>query len=196
EGLALFVVIKAHKERRSRVKPAGKRVRRGGKLQVQDALVLRSVRVALLHHVVAPSKVAVELAARAGGACDDQATVPVLRQPQQEARLAFRVGGNARLDLQAGYHFRDRSRRSRRNDRAVGLRREGKRRKPGDRVVSGRCSWILRCQVRAYEARNVRKVISECCFNVFTVESCMRGKRNDKQRGGAADSLKHWSPPC
>ena len=196
ERLALFVVIKAHKERRSRVKSAGKRVRRGGELQVQDAFVLRSVRVALLHDVITPGEVAVELAARAGGACDDQATVPVVWQPQQEARLAFRVGGNARLDLESGYHFRDRRRRSRRNDRAVGLRREGKRRKPGDRVV-GRCrSRILRRQVRAYGTRNVRKVTSERCFDVFTVESCVRGKRNNKQqRGSAADSQKHGLPP-
>jgi len=64
-----------------------------------------SVRVALLHHVVAPSKVAVEFAAGTGGACDDQPTVPVVRQPQQEARLAFRVGGNARLDLEPGTIF-------------------------------------------------------------------------------------------
>ena len=48
-------------------------------LQVQHTLVLRRIGVALLHDVVAPREIAVELAARSRRARDHQAPVPVVR---------------------------------------------------------------------------------------------------------------------
>ena len=81
------------------------RVGRRGELKVEHALVLRRVGIALLHDVVAPREIAVELAARAGCAGNDQSAVPVVGQPQQEARLAGRIRCDARLDLQPGHDF-------------------------------------------------------------------------------------------
>src|SRR5437773_5658399 len=93
---------------RSRVEPAPKRVRGGGELQVEHALVLRGVGVALLYHVIAPGEIAVELAARARCARDHQPAVPLVRKPQEKSRLAGRVRRDARVELQAGHRFGDR----------------------------------------------------------------------------------------
>src|SRR5205809_7830550 len=60
ERLARIVVIEMRVQGRSRVEPAPKRVRGGGELQVEHALVLRGVGVALLYHVIAPGEIAVE----------------------------------------------------------------------------------------------------------------------------------------
>ncbi len=165
ERLGRVVVEEVDPDARCRVQPAGQRVVGRGRRrpdvgdgQVEDALVLRGVGVALLDDVVAPREVAVVLAARAGRAGDDELAVPVVRQAEQEAGLAGRVVGEATRDLEAGHGLRDRRavRRARRDDGSVGLRREGPRRQTGDRVVRRGGRRVVGRQVGAGDARDVR----------------------------------------
>ena len=139
-----------------------RRIRRGDK-EVQDSLVLRRVRVALLDHVVAPGEVAVELAARPRSARDDQPSVPVIWQPQQEARLARQIAGHAGRDLQPGNELGANRRAIRgigRDDAAIRLGREGEG-WPPDRVVLGRSRRVPRRQVSALDAGQVRESIAQ-----------------------------------
>ncbi len=159
ELLVGAVVVEVDEHRRHRVEPARERIGRRGQLQVEHALVLRRVRVALLQDVVAPREVAVELAARARRAGDDEAPVPVLGQAQEEARLAGRVGGDASIDLQAGHDLGDRVAlaHTRRDRRAIGLRRERERRQAGDRIIGRRRGGVGGGEVGTVDAGRVGK---------------------------------------
>ena len=163
EGLAGAVVVEVDVDARGRVEAAGERVGGGGEREVEHALVLRGVGVALLHDVVAPGEVAVELAAGPGGAGHHQAAVPVVGQPQQEPALAGGIVGQARLELEAGHHPGD-GRAVRRvggDDVAVGLGGEGERRHAGERVVGGRGGGIGGGEVRALHAAGVGEPVRE-----------------------------------
>src|SRR5437588_9860848 len=71
ERLARIVVVEMHPYARCRIEPASERIRwrcRGIQRddeQIEHALILGGVGVALLHNVIAPGEVAVELASRA-----------------------------------------------------------------------------------------------------------------------------------
>ena len=151
-------------------------------LQVQHALVLRGVGVAFLHDVVAPGEIAVELAARSRRARDHQAPVPVVRQPQEEPRLALRVGGDARVELHAGHDLGDRRALARagHDHAAIGDRREGERWQPGQRIV-GRCRLrVGGGEVGAREAVDVREARPESLENVGAGDCRAGGKGSEE----------------
>src|SRR5947209_17538848 len=106
--MSRIVVEEMNEDGRGRIQAAAERIGGGGEPEIEHALVLRGVRVSLLHDVVAPGEVAVELAAGAGSAGDDEPAVPVVREPEEEARLAARIVGHARVELDAGDLARDR----------------------------------------------------------------------------------------
>src|SRR5215470_4921103 len=106
-----------------RAQSASQGIARGAQTEVQDPLVLRRVGVTLLQHVVAPRKVPVEFASRAGGTRDDQPAVPLARQPQKDAGFSRRVVGETTLHLDTRDRLEDRGtvRRVGRDDGAIGL---------------------------------------------------------------------------
>ena len=156
-------------DRRCRIEAAGQRLGRGSAVErshkeIEDALVLRDIGVALLHHVIAPGKVAVELAARPGGAGDDELSVPLVRQPDQDPGLAGRIVGDARIELDTRHFLGDRRavRRAGRDDGAVGLRRKGEGREGrGQGIVGRRGGGIVCGEVGALEAIGVGYLVSE-----------------------------------
>ncbi len=168
EGLGGIVVIEMDPHRRRGVQPASERVGRRSRAdadqeQVQDPLVLRRIRVALLDHVVAPGEVAVELAPRPRSARDDQLSVPVVRQPQQEARLARGIAGHAGGDLQPGNGLRDLRAIGwvGRNDGAIGHGGKSEGWQAGDGVVLRRGRRVVRRQVSTLDAGRVGELIAE-----------------------------------
>jgi len=89
---------------RCRVEAACQRLGRGraverGEKEIEDTLVLGDIGVAPLYDVIAPCEVAVELAARSRSAGDDELSVPLVRQPDQDSGFAGRIVGNARIEL-------------------------------------------------------------------------------------------------
>src|SRR5215469_18174530 len=89
ERYSRIVVVKMDPDSRCRVEAAcqrlgwGRAVERGDK-EIEDALVLGDIGVALLHDVIAPCEVTVELAARSRRAGDDELSVPLVRQSHQD----------------------------------------------------------------------------------------------------------------
>ncbi len=124
------VIVEVDADGVSRVEPAREGIVRGGReAEVQDPLVLRGVGVALLDDVVAPGEVAVELAARARGAGHHEPPVPVVREPQQEPRLAAGSSATRASSWRPGTAcvIGVRSAALGRDDAAVGQRGEGER---------------------------------------------------------------------
>src|SRR5205823_14101122 len=114
EGVSGVVVEEMNPDRRCRVEPAGEWIGRRSRAhrderQVQDARVLRGVRESLLHDVIAPGEVAVELAAGTRGAGNHETAVPRDGKPEQEAGFAGRVVRDPRVELDAGNGLGDRS---------------------------------------------------------------------------------------
>src|SRR5262249_15157505 len=111
--------------------PACQWIRGSRELKVQHALVLRRVRIALLQDVIAPREIAVKFATSSRRARDHKTPIPVVRQPQKEPRLVLWIGSDAGVELEARYGFCNRRAigSARRNHGAIGLRREGARRK-------------------------------------------------------------------
>src|SRR5438132_12973669 len=120
------------------IEPAPQWIVRFRQIKVENALVLRNIGVALLQYVIAPREVAIELTARPRGASDDELTVPLGRQPEENPRLASRVVGDAPIQLNTRYGFGDRCMSRGRDHRAVCLRRKGERREAWQGIIGGR----------------------------------------------------------
>ncbi len=181
ELLVGAVVVEVHEGGRHRVQPAAQRVGRRGQLQVEHALVLRRIGIALLHHIVAPREVAVELAARARGAGHHEAAVPVLRQAQQEARLASGIGRDAAIQLDARHDLGDGRALggARRDRRSIGLRRERERRQAGDGVVGRRGVGVGGGEVGAVHAGGVGEGRAELPQQPIAGRGGAGGQRNE-----------------
>ncbi len=110
-----------------------------------------------MQDIVAPGKIPVEFAARAGRAGDDELAVPVIRQPYQDARFPEWILGHASLKLNARHGLGDgRAKPSRRRyHAAIGLRSESAGRQSGHGVVGRRRGGVVCGEIGALEAGRV-----------------------------------------
>jgi hypothetical protein len=89
---------------------------------------------------------------------DDELSVPLVRQPDQDASFADRIVGNARIELNSRHFFGDRRavRRAGRDDRPIGLRCKGEERQGRCQGIVGGCGGgIVGGEVGTLETRRI-----------------------------------------